>query len=323
MEIDNTTALACVGNMDERLFQMNTLARKIWIWCKSRNIYLSVAYIASEDNTDADLESRMSHDNIEWMLNKHCFHKICVIFGKPEIDLFASRLNKQLDCYVSWKPDPFAWTEDAFTFGWSKFFVYAFPPFTLIGRILQKIELDMVKQAIVIVPFWTTQPWFSKLGKMLINCPLLPRRINTLLHPTKAKHELNKLQLIACNLSGNTTRTEEFRKEEQTFCCPLGETQRKKKSYIKRWIRFCGERNVNIMSPYIINFMTMCMDELKLGYSALNTVRTSLSSFIMIDSHSIGSHPIISRFMKGVFQIKPAIPKNIVIWDTSIVLAYL
>ena len=73
----------------------------------------------------------------------------------------------------------------------------------------------------------------------------------------------------------------------------------------------------------VINFMTMCLDELKLGYSALNTVRTSLSSFIMIDSHSIGSHPIISRFMKGVFQIKPAIPKNIVIWDTSIVLAYL
>ena len=65
------------------------------------------------------------------------------------------------------------------------------------------------------------------------------------------------------------------------------------------------------------------MDELKLGYSALNTVRTSLSSFIMIDSHSIGSHPIISRFMKGGSQIKPAIPKNIVIWDTSIVLAYL
>ena len=177
LEIDNTTALAYVGNMGGRLFQMNTLAREIWIWCKSRNIYLSVAYIASEDNTDA------------------------------EIDLFASRLNKQLDCYVSWKPDPFAWTVDAFTFDWSKFFVYAFPPFTLIGRILQKIELDMVEQAIVIVPFWTTQPWFSKLGKMLINCPfLLPRRINTLLHLTKAKHELNKLQLIACNLSGNTTR---------------------------------------------------------------------------------------------------------------------
>ena len=122
LEIDNTTALAYVGNMDGRLFQMNTLAREIWIWCKSRNIYLSVAYIASEDNTDADLESRMSHDNIEWMLNKHCFHKICDIFGKPEIDLFASRLNKQLDCYVSWNPDPFAWTVDAFTFGWSKFF---------------------------------------------------------------------------------------------------------------------------------------------------------------------------------------------------------
>ena len=103
-------------------------------------------------------------------------------------------------------------------------------------------------------------------------------------------------------------------------------TKKQYNSYIKRWIRFCGERNVNIMSSDlkdVINFMTMCMDELKLGYSALNTVRTSLSSFIMIDSHSIGSHPIISRFMKGVFQIKPAIPKNNVIWDTSIVLAYL
>ena len=36
------------------------------------------------------------------------------LFGKPEIDLFASRLNVQVDSYVSWRQQPMATFLDAF-----------------------------------------------------------------------------------------------------------------------------------------------------------------------------------------------------------------
>ena len=224
LKIDNTTALAYIGNMGGKLTPLNDLAREIWLWCKDRNIWLSVAYIASADNYDADYESRLSRDNIEWKLNTKVFKEICDIFGKPKVDLFASRLNFQLDLYVSWKPDPFAMAVDAFTLDWASIDFYAFPPFSMIHKVLQKIDLDNVKSAIVIVPYWTTQTWFPKLGRMLISCPfLLPRSPETLHHPVKrCSHELTKLQLLACHLSSDTLRTREFRLDLQRSSCVHG-----------------------------------------------------------------------------------------------------
>ena len=46
-----------------------------------------------------------------------------------------------------------------------------FPPFSLIGRILQKLEDDKVRKAIIIIPMWVTQAWFPNLLQMLIQNP--------------------------------------------------------------------------------------------------------------------------------------------------------
>lgn len=42
-----------------------------------------------------------------------------------------------------------------------------------------------------------------------------------------------------------------------------------------------------------------------------------------IDGHSVGSHPFVIRFMKGVFNLRPPAPRHDYIWDVSIVLRYL
>lgn len=42
----------------------------------------------------------------EWMLSTHLFQEIVVTWGTPIIDVFTSRLNKQIAFYASWKPDP-------------------------------------------------------------------------------------------------------------------------------------------------------------------------------------------------------------------------
>lgn len=61
-----------------------------------------------------------------------------------------------------------------------------------------------------------------------------------------------------------------------------------------------------------------------LGYSCLNTARSSLSSFIVLDGNvSVGNHPLVQRFLKGVFQSRPAFPRYTSTWDTSIVLTHL
>ena len=55
----------------------------------------------------------------------------------------------------------------------------------------------------------------------------------------------------------------------------------------------------------------------------MNSVRSSLSTFITINGQPVGMHPLIKRFIKGVFNIRPTFPKTETTWDTCTVLAYL
>ena len=78
----------------------------------------------------------------EWKLNARSFRKICTYLGPCRTDLFATRLNAQLDNYISWRPDPGAMLTDAFQTSWKELEGYAFPPFALIGRCLQKVRAE-------------------------------------------------------------------------------------------------------------------------------------------------------------------------------------
>ena len=138
--IDNQTALAYINAMGGKRSQCNRITRKIWEWCIQRGIWLSAAYIKSKDNIIADSMSRINHKNSEWKLSEEIFQQITNEWGPPDIDLFASRLNNQLPKYVAWKPDPFAFAVDAFSLAWTEGLMYIFPPFAMIGKVLQKNE---------------------------------------------------------------------------------------------------------------------------------------------------------------------------------------
>ena len=120
----------------------NAIANRIWVWCKEKDIWLTIAHIPGKLNVEADANSRKFNDATEWKLNCDIFQKLIEKVGKPDIDLFASRLNCQLKPCVSRQPDPEAVAVDAFTINWSGHFSYAFPPFSLIQRVLLKLERE-------------------------------------------------------------------------------------------------------------------------------------------------------------------------------------
>ncbi len=61
-----------------------------------------------------------------------------------------------------------------------------------------------------------------------------------------------------------------------------------------------------------------------LSYSAINTARSSLSSILPTENGiTFGDHPLVCRTMKGIFELRPALPKYSQIWDVSEVLEYL
>ena len=61
-----------------------------------------------------------------------------------------------------------------------------------------------------------------------------------------------------------------------------------------------------------------------LGYSALNTAKSAVSSVVhVLNNVQLGEHVLIRRFIKGVFQIKPSLPRYNCTWEVDIVLNYL
>ena len=64
--------------------------------------------------------TREKHQNTEWIVNSDILSDGLKLLGTtPEKYLFVSRLNKQLPCYVSYKPDLTATAMNAFTLSWA------------------------------------------------------------------------------------------------------------------------------------------------------------------------------------------------------------
>ena len=60
------------------------------------------------------------------------------------------------------------------------------------------------------------------------------------------------------------------------------------------------------------------------GYSSVGAARPALSSALIIGNRiSFGKHRLVHRFMKGIFNLTPALARQFVLWDPDIVLDYL
>ena len=90
---DNTSSCAYLRNFGGKKRYLNVLAIDIWNWCISRSIHLSISHVAGGLNVEADELSRglNLNEDLEWALDMDIFQIVCR-FGKPDIDLFASRL---------------------------------------------------------------------------------------------------------------------------------------------------------------------------------------------------------------------------------------
>ena len=167
---------------------------------------MSAAHIPGKFDPIADSESRKGHRELEWMSHTRLLIR-CMEHLKfqPEIDLFASRINYQFPKYVSYRPDPRAIAVDAFTIPWTKLNYYAFPSFSVIPMVLNKIKMEQAT-GIVVLPNWPTQLWYPIAIRILKQDPIHLKPNRDLLHlpslPEKLHPLSNKLNLMVCLLSG-------------------------------------------------------------------------------------------------------------------------
>ena len=332
IQLNSSSAVAYINNMGGiKSHLLNTLSVEIWSWCIAKDIWLSAQHIPGVQNARADFQSRVFSDDLEWSLHPSIFERIVGFTYTPDVDLFASRLNHKVHSYVSWHPDPGAVATDAFAISWSNQKCYAFPPFSLIPRVLSKIQRDKTS-VLLIAPVWPTQGWYPTLLQLLVEQPILLPRWNNLLvlpHNKQLHPHRNKLLLAAWTVSGDPLQAEVFLNKQSTMCASwTSGTEKQYRAVWKKWTGWCDQRDINTLQAsveevHVTNFLADCFQEGKI-YSTLNTYRSALSSTLCpCKNDTVGSHPLVSRLLKGVFHLRPSQPRYSSTWDVSIVMSYL
>ena len=192
------------------------------------------------------------HERSDWMLCPEIFRSIQAQLGPSEIDLFASRLTKQLPTYVSWRPDPEALETDAFSMNWNGLKAYANPPWNMISRVLGQVR-QQEATIVLVAPVWKPQAWYSLLLTLLIQEPLLIPQTEGLIQPT---HQINcpsiQPQLAAWRISGQSSLHREFLRRLQDYCLPPGG-----KSQARRTTH-CSENGLaGVLNGTLIPFLEM------------------------------------------------------------------
>ena len=181
---------------------LDQLASIIWRIVLSRSLDLHLSYIRGNYNVRADQLSRGTVISTEWTLNpqnyKHLLQKLAFV---PQVDLFATDLNKKCSLYMSPCPDQQAVAIDSFNNKWD--YLYLFPPTSVISKALAKLRTSKFKKALLVCPELVGKAWYQNL--LLFNRESL--RLSLHLQQMVKDQLIIQEQppkLVVFNLSGNT-----------------------------------------------------------------------------------------------------------------------
>jgi hypothetical protein len=137
--------------------------RAIFSLLEQLDIRIHVTHIPGIENTLTDALSRMDRTGDYALRDDVYEHAVRTLQISPTIDLFAASHNNKCPKFVAW-PGPLATgatAQDAFSLAtWKTGLPYIFPPVQILDRVLQRIT-DEKMAAVIVVPQWTSQPWWG------------------------------------------------------------------------------------------------------------------------------------------------------------------
>ncbi|MEL7520246.1 MAG: hypothetical protein AAGJ80_01290 [Cyanobacteria bacterium J06553_1] len=185
---DSTTVVYCLNKEGTtRSPALLRLSETILEESLGRHLIIRATHLAGTHNSWADALSRGSSSTIDWSLTPSCFADICRWAGTPEVDLFASSSNHQLPQFLSLSERTTAGGPDALRTPWDHWdYVYLFPPPStrLMLQVARRIE-QFKGRALLIAPWWETQPWFTILQSRRPASRSLP--VNALLQESSSQ----------------------------------------------------------------------------------------------------------------------------------------
>ena len=152
---------------------------------------------------------------------------------------------------------------DAFSIDWSNLKFYAFPPISVIARVLSKVKQESA-EGIIAAPFWSNQVWYLAMLKMLGSTPIFLNSRKSLLvlpqTPNQVHPMWKNMSMLVVHLSGSLQKANHCQEMLLKFYHFRGEWEQKN-SHFKRFVKFCRERNtdpIQATTEMGIEFLTEC-----------------------------------------------------------------
>ena len=202
--IDNSTTVSYIKKQGgTRSWELMAATKSVFELAQKLKITIIPHHIPGQLNALADMASRAGQIIAsEWTLSKTMFNWVVTqsAIGPPKVDLFATRFNNQLTQYMSPCPDPQASQIDALSSPWPKLTLYAYPPTTILTKVIERMATEPSFKMLLIAPAPTEATWYPTLQRWTTCRPLmLPMRRGDLRQP-HWQYEHQKPMLLALHL---------------------------------------------------------------------------------------------------------------------------
>jgi hypothetical protein len=158
--VDNSAVFYGVKKWVTASVPLMRVLRKLFWLCDRHDITLLPKLVKSEANA-ADSLSRFKQD-AEWSLDPQVFAAVDRWFGPHTVDLFASASNAKVSRFYSMLGGDGAAGANALMQSWDTENAYCAPPWSLIPKILKKVDSSAM-HCTMVVPDLPTASWFGPL----------------------------------------------------------------------------------------------------------------------------------------------------------------
>ncbi len=294
--IVRTDNMAVVSPIDRqgglRSRTLDRLARRLLLWSQDKFLSLRAVHVPGILNLVADFLSRQKLRPGEWMLNRQTVSQIWDLFGKAEVDLFASQESSQCPLWFSLS-FPTTLGIEAFANPWPNVSLYAFPPIKLIPAVLCRVKVSSAR-LLLIAPFWPSQSWFSELTPLLA----VPASGQDLASSTRA------LAVVGMAHTGPRAVMDILPVEvQETIASARAPATRK--LYSSKWGVFeswCLARAIDPVNCPVGPVLEFLQERLTAGAAAttLRVYVATIAAWRELDENPLGRHRMVSAFMCGV-----------------------
>ena len=176
----------------------------------------------------------------------------------------------------------------------------------------------------VVLPDQPNQPWYAAVARMLVKKPVLVSARNNLLclpQLPEERHRLVKLSLIICEISGVASKSRDFWTWLFQLCAPCGalglpHTYKDAEGMLTEGILIIDTVSLTVSKP--LNFWATLLNSGP-GFDAICVARSALSFHLVLkDGVLLGQQKLVIRFIKAVYEMKPALPRYSNTWSVEL-----